>query len=157
MRAGEQVSVKLAPESLTLLQLKFIADLESQQLQVHRLLEHHDPPDATQAVWELLADETSSPGDIPQRAGNFRAEPVVDSIGHGVEGRVRGVHGDACGGAAEEGSLQGVIEREGCEGLEDWRVVGDDERCWGRQCLLYHCRCETDRIIARESTSTLQR
>lgn len=50
--------------SLTLFEFKLVADLECEQLQVHRLLERHDASDASQTVWKLLADESRGPGDI---------------------------------------------------------------------------------------------
>ena len=81
--------------------------------------------------------------DVPQGAGDLGTEPVVDPIRYRVEGGVGGIDGDACSGAAEEGSLEGVGKGEGREWLEDWWMVRDDDGSWSGEGLLYDLWGET--------------
>ena len=100
------------------------------------MLEGYNAPYATPAFREFLADEAGGPIHAAQGIGDTGAEPVVDAIRDGVECAVRGIDGDTRGGAAEERRLEGIGERDGGYGLEDGRVVGDDDGGWRRERFL---------------------
>ncbi len=122
----------------TVLELELGPDGELQHLELHRLLERHDAPHTTESLGVFLPDEACRPVDVAQRARDLRAEPVVEAVRDRVERGVRSVDGDARGGAAEERRLERVRERDGGEGFEDGRVVGDDEGGRAREGFFYY-------------------
>ena len=109
------------------------------------MLEGYNAPYATPAFREFLADEAGGPIHAAQGIGDTGAEPVVDAIRDGVEGRVWTIYGYPGRGTAKEGSLEGIGEGEAGERLEDWWMVGDNEGRRTRDGFLDDLWCETGR------------
>ena len=64
---------------------------------------------------------------------------------------MRRVDADALSGKTQEGCVYGTGEGEGARGLEQWRVVGDEDGGLLREALVHDGRGEAERGLAKEA------